>query len=76
MQVLYKGETELLNLLLKDIYGPQTLIKEGIIPQELIYMHPGFLRPCTNIQLPGTQHLILYAADIARGTDGRLWVIQ
>lgn len=67
---------ELLNLLLKDIYGPQTLIKEGIIPQELIYMHPGFLRPCTNVQLPGTQHLILYAADIARGADGKLWIIS
>lgn len=67
---------ELFNLILKDIYGPQTLIKKGIIPQELIYMHPGFLRPCTNIKLPGAQHLILYAADIARGTDGRLWVIS
>ncbi len=67
---------ELLNLLLKDIYGPQTLIKEGIIPQELIYMHPGFLRQCCNIQLPGKQHLIFYAADIARGSDGRIWVIS
>ena len=67
---------ELFNLILKDIYGPQTLIKEGIIPQELIYLHPGFIRSCVNIKLPGTQHLILYAADIARGRDGRLWVIS
>ncbi len=66
---------ELFNLVLKDIYGPQTLIKEGIIPQELIYLHPGFLRACVNIQLPGTQNLILYAADMARGSDGRIWVI-
>lgn len=67
---------ELLDLLLKDIYGPQTLIKEGIIPQELIYLHPGFLRPCAGIDLPNTHHLIFYAADIARGTDGQLWVIS
>jgi uncharacterized circularly permuted ATP-grasp superfamily protein/uncharacterized alpha-E superfamily protein len=67
---------ELFNLLLKDIYGPQTLIKEGILPQELIYMHPGFLRACANIALPEQQHLMLYAADMARGTDGRLWVIS
>ena len=66
---------ELFDLILKDIYGPQTLIKNGIIPQELIYLHPGFLRACVNIALPGTQHLILYAADMARGSDGRIWVI-
>ncbi len=67
---------ELLNLLLKDIYGPQTLIKNGIIPQELIYMHPGFIRPCVNIKIPGEQYLTLYAADMARGIDGRLWIIS
>lgn len=66
---------ELFNLILKDIYGPQQLIKEGIVPQELIYLHPGFLRSCVNVPLPGTQHLILYAADMARGSDGRIWVI-
>ncbi len=67
---------ELFDLLLKDIYGPQTLIKNGILPQELIYLHPGFLRCCVNIKLPGTQHLVLYAADMARGIDGRLWIIS
>jgi uncharacterized circularly permuted ATP-grasp superfamily protein/uncharacterized alpha-E superfamily protein len=67
---------ELFDLLLKDIYGPQTLIKNGIIPQELIYLHPGFIRSCVNIKLPGSQHLTLYAADMARGNDGRLWIIS
>jgi uncharacterized circularly permuted ATP-grasp superfamily protein/uncharacterized alpha-E superfamily protein len=67
---------QLFDLLLKDIYGQQTLIRNGIIPQELIYMHPGFLRSCVNIKLPGTQHLVLYAADMARGIDGRLWIIS
>ena len=56
--------------------GRKSLIKDGIIPQELIYMHPGFLRSCMNIKLPGQQHLVLYAADMGRGTDGRLWIIS
>ena len=67
---------ELFDLLLKDIYGPQTLIKNGVIPQELIYLHPGFIRSCVDIKLPGTRHLVLYAADMARGNDGRLWIIS
>ncbi|MEP7231647.1 MAG: circularly permuted type 2 ATP-grasp protein [Ginsengibacter sp.] len=67
---------ELFNLLLKDIYGEQSLIKKGIIPQELIYLHPGFIRSCVNIKLPADQYLTVYAADMARGIDGRLWVIS
>jgi uncharacterized circularly permuted ATP-grasp superfamily protein/uncharacterized alpha-E superfamily protein len=77
--VINKGLVQratLFNLLLKDIYGPQTLIKEGIIPQELIYMHPGFLRSCVNIKLPGQQHLVVYAADMGRAADGKLWIIS
>ncbi len=67
---------KLFDLILKDIYGQQQLIRDGIIPQELIYLHPGFIRGCVNVSLPGTQHLILYAADMARGQDGRIWVIS
>ncbi len=67
---------ELFNLLLKDIYGPQNLIKKGILPQELIYLHPGFIRSCVNIELHSSPYLVLYAADMARGNDGRLWIIS
>lgn len=67
---------KLFNLMLQDIYGPQRLIKEGIIPQEIIYMHPGFLRSCVNINLPQQQHLVIYAADLGRGSDGQLWIIS
>ncbi len=78
-EVMNKGLTQranLFNLMLQDIYGPQRLIKEGVIPQELIYMHPGFLRSCVNINLPHQQHLIVYAADIGRGSDGQNWIIS
>ena len=37
---------ELLNLIGADLYGPQQLIHDGLLPPELIYTHPGFLRPC------------------------------
>ncbi|MEI6231744.1 MAG: circularly permuted type 2 ATP-grasp protein [Planctomycetota bacterium] len=65
----------LLNLILADIYGPQKLLKEGVLPPELIYAHPGFLRPCHGVALPGNLHLHLYSADIARSPDGTWSVI-
>ncbi len=70
-----KQRAELLNLILADIYGPRTLIKSDLLPPELIYQHQGFLRQCDGIQLPGKHHLITYAADLARGPDGRMWVL-
>jgi uncharacterized circularly permuted ATP-grasp superfamily protein/uncharacterized alpha-E superfamily protein len=64
----------LLNLLLADLYGPQALLRAGIFPPELVFSHPGFLRPCHGIRLPQQCHLNLYSADIARTPDGR-WSI-
>ena len=66
---------ELMNLILTDIYGPRELIKKGILPLELIYGHSGFLRPCDQIKHPGNRQLIVYAADLARGPDNRMWVV-
>lgn len=67
---------ELLNLILKDIYGERRLIRNGILPAELIYNHAGFLRQCAGIHLPGKHHLIMYSADLARSRDGRIWVVN
>ncbi|MFS4481635.1 circularly permuted type 2 ATP-grasp protein [Hyunsoonleella sp. 2307UL5-6] len=67
---------ELLNLILKDIYGKRELIKNGIIPQEIIYSHRGFLRPCDKIIYNSNKHLLIHSADLARGPDGQMWVVN
>ncbi|MGR8933573.1 MAG: circularly permuted type 2 ATP-grasp protein [Gammaproteobacteria bacterium] len=66
---------ELLDLVLADIYGPQKLIKKGLLPLELIYGHQGFLRPCVGT-LTKPRQLIIYSANLARGPDGRMWVMD
>jgi len=66
----------LFDLILKDIYGERTLLKNGLLPMEIIYNHTGFLRQCAGIQLPGKHHLVLYSADMARTVDGKIWVLN
>lgn len=66
----------LLNLILEDIYGKRTLIRKGLIPFEMIYNHAGFLRQMDKVKLPGIHQLIQYSADLARGPDGRMWVLH
>ncbi|TLU98068.1 circularly permuted type 2 ATP-grasp protein [Dyadobacter luticola] len=66
----------LLDLMLKDLYGPRNLVKDGIIPAELVFDNTGFFRPCTDVKLPANQQLILFAADMARGPDGQMWIVD
>ncbi|MGD8567956.1 MAG: circularly permuted type 2 ATP-grasp protein [Gammaproteobacteria bacterium] len=66
---------ELMNLLLTDLYGSRQLIKKGLLPLELVYSHNGFLRPCDQLMLAGKHQLIVYAADMARGPDQRMWIV-
>ena len=65
----------LLNAILADLYGPQTLLAEGLLPPALVYGQHGFLWPCMGIRPPGDVFLHHYAVDLARSPDGRWWVI-
>ncbi|WP_201193661.1 circularly permuted type 2 ATP-grasp protein [Pseudomonas fluorescens] len=64
----------LLNAVLADLYGPQRLIAEGLLPAELVFGHNNFLWPCQGITPPDGAFLHLYAVDLARTPDGRWWV--
>lgn len=67
---------ELLNLVLADLYGPQTLLKQGQLPPELVFSHAGFQRSCVGLRFPGGRPLVISSSNLARGPDGRMWVID
>lgn len=62
-----------LDALLADLYGPQHVLREGLVPPELVFGSPRFLRCCHGMASPGGRWLHLYAAVVARNRDGR-WV--
>jgi uncharacterized circularly permuted ATP-grasp superfamily protein/uncharacterized alpha-E superfamily protein len=65
----------LLNAVLADLYGPQQLLRSGMLPAELIFGHNNFLLPCQGIAVPGGTYLHVYAADLARAPNGAWWVV-
>jgi uncharacterized circularly permuted ATP-grasp superfamily protein/uncharacterized alpha-E superfamily protein len=67
--------TRLLNLILADLYGPQTLLGTGLLPPSLVFSNPAFLRACHGIRVPHGIHLHLHAVDLARSPDGQWWVL-
>ena len=67
----------LLEAVLTDLYGPQRLLAEGLIPPALIYANPVFLRPCRSAgQAPRLPLLQSYAADLLRTSDNRWQVLS
>lgn len=66
----------LINRVLADCYGAQDLIRSGQLPPALVFAQPDFLRPCHGMRPPGDTFLHLYAADLARSTDGQWWVVS
>ncbi len=61
----------LLDRVLEDIYGPQSMIHEGALPPYLVYANPEFLRPMRRPRSGGDiGRLHFYAADVIRVADG------
>jgi uncharacterized circularly permuted ATP-grasp superfamily protein/uncharacterized alpha-E superfamily protein len=65
----------LLDATLADVYGPQTLLRDALLPPSLVFAHPQYLRPTHGIVPPGGVHLHVAAFDLARGPEGRWWVL-
>ncbi len=65
----------LLEAILDDVYGPQQLLHEGLLPPEWIFEHPGFLRPCHGARPVGGRRILFYAANLGRSDDGRFWAL-
>src|SRR5487761_2307434 len=56
---------QLMELILADLYGPRSLMAEGLIPPELVYANPSFLRPCRSVDgRRRDRYLSFYAADM------------
>ncbi len=66
---------KLLDHVLSDLYGQQMLLRNGLLPGDVVFAHPGFLRPCHGMRLPGNRHLHFYAVDLGRSPDGQWWFL-
>ncbi len=67
---------ELMNMILTDLYSERKLIKNGLLPADLVYSNSAFLKQCDNTLDNRRKNLTIYAVDIARGPDGNWWVIN
>ncbi|MEB3829286.1 circularly permuted type 2 ATP-grasp protein [Phormidium sp. CCY1219] len=71
-----KQRIHALNLFLADIYGEQKIIKDGIIPEELIKSAKGFLEPCIGLKPPEDLWCHITGTDLVRDKNGQWYVLE
>jgi len=78
-EILEKGlkqRIHALNLFLTDIYSDQKILKDGVIPAEIVYSASGFLKPCMDLQPPQGIWCHVTGTDLVRDRDGRWYVLE
>ncbi|MBD1997265.1 circularly permuted type 2 ATP-grasp protein [Leptolyngbya sp. FACHB-541] len=71
-----KQRIQALNLFLADIYGEQKILKDGVIPAELIYSASGFLKPCMELKPPQGIWCHITGTDLVRDRSGQWYVLE
>ncbi|QTD43947.1 circularly permuted type 2 ATP-grasp protein [Ottowia testudinis] len=67
---------QVLETVMRDIYGERRLLKDGLLPAALVQGHPDYLRAMHGVPVVGGTHLHVVAFDLARGPQGHWWVVS
>ncbi len=65
-----------LNLFLKDVYHDQFIIKDGIVPIDLIYSCPHYLREMQGVNVPHDVYVHIAGIDLIRDYDGTYYILE
>lgn len=65
-----------LNLFLKDIYHNQFIIKDGVMPIDVIYSCPHFLREMYQVGVPYDIYVHIAGIDLIRDENGDFLVLE
>ncbi|TYL49695.1 circularly permuted type 2 ATP-grasp protein [Nocardioides sp. BGMRC 2183] len=75
LEVGLAQRAELLNAILVDLYGDQTLLADGVLPPALVFGHNGFTRIMARSGAIDPRPLVLSATDLGRDADGNWRVL-
>jgi uncharacterized circularly permuted ATP-grasp superfamily protein len=65
-----------LNLFIDDIYGEQKILRDGVIPRDLILSAKSFRKPCVGLKPPKGTWCHINGTDLVRNSDGNYYVLE
>jgi uncharacterized circularly permuted ATP-grasp superfamily protein len=71
-----KQRIQALNLFIDDIYHDQKILKDGVIPREIIYSAKSYRPQCAGWNPPRGIWCHITGTDLVRHGDGRIYVLE
>lgn len=71
-----KQRLQALNLFLKDVYNDQFIINDGIVPVEMVYSCPHYLREMHRFPVPYDIYVHIAGIDLIRNNDGTFFILE
>jgi uncharacterized circularly permuted ATP-grasp superfamily protein len=71
-----KQRVRALNEFLLDLYGKQQVLRDGVVPAELIYRGKDFRREIHGIRPPHDLYVHICGSDLVRDADGKYLVLE
>ncbi len=65
-----------LNLFLQDIYNDQKILKDKIVPEDLILGSKDYLQPCVGITPPKGIWCHITGTDLVKNKDGNYYILE
>ena len=65
-----------LNAFLTDVYGKQRILKDGVVPWDLVLSARFFSREMVGVKLPNDVYIHVSGIDLIRGRDGTYFVLE
>ena len=65
-----------LNLFLKDVYHNQFILKDGVVPIDMVYSCPHYLREMHNFPVPYDLYVHIAGIDLIRNNDGSFYILE
>jgi uncharacterized circularly permuted ATP-grasp superfamily protein len=65
-----------LNQFVEDVYHEREIVREGIVPWQLVVTRPAFARPAFGVDPPGGVWCHVSGCDLVRDVDGRWKVLE
>ncbi|MEQ8654000.1 MAG: circularly permuted type 2 ATP-grasp protein [Kiloniellales bacterium] len=71
-----KQRVKAVNLFLADIYGPQKILSDGVVPKDLVLGNENYRPIMRDIKVPHGTYVVINGTDLVRGGDGRFCVLE
>ncbi len=71
-----KQRVHALNLFINDVYNEQKIIKDNVIPADLVFSAQGYRKPCIGLKPPRGIWCHITGTDLVRDQDGRFYVLE